>query len=192
MSLRTRNHVFAVLCAAGVLGTPAGRADEKEKPIPVRKEPDTPPDKLLLPLDEVIKNHQAALRANPKDVNTLTMLGMVCVRKAREEGDASAYDKAGECYKRLLELDPKSVSGRAGMAVVLAARHKFAESLELARTTYRENPDAHALLASIADALQERGEFAEAEKTLDDWEKKDPHAAAAQSRRARLAELRGR
>jgi tetratricopeptide (TPR) repeat protein len=191
MSPRARPHVFAVLCVAAVLRTPAGRADEKEKPIPVREEPVVTPDKLLLPLDEVIKLTGDRVAKNPKDAFALAYLGWLHVRKAREDGDLTAYDRAGECYKRLIELDPKSVSGRAGMAVVLAARHKFAESLELARSAYRDNPEEHGLLASIADALQERGELAEAEKALDEWEKKDP-GAAAQSRRARLAELRGR
>src|SRR5262249_13206766 len=87
-------------------GPPAAAADDKGKAA--RKDAEEPfsPYKHLLPLDEVIKEHQARLRANPKDANALAMLGNLHVRKAREEGDAAAYDRAGECFKRLQELDP--------------------------------------------------------------------------------------
>jgi tetratricopeptide (TPR) repeat protein len=144
----------------------------------------------VLTVDQAIEMFEGKLKDNPKSPLLHVLLAQAYVRKARELGDFSCYDRAEPVVRRALELEKDNVSAEVVLAQILCANHQFAEGLRLARETYRKNPGEHGILLLVGDAQLELGRYAEAEQAYADLGRKDPSAYLA-SRRARLAELKG-
>jgi tetratricopeptide (TPR) repeat protein len=147
------------------------------------------PDPVLT-TDQAIAEFQEKVKNNPKSPLLHTLLGQMYVRKARDSGDFSNYDRAEASLRRALELDKTSVSAQVTLAQVLSANHHFHDALRLAREVYQKNPGEHGILLMIGDAHLELGNYADAEKAYRDLQRKEP-AAYLESRLARLAELKG-
>jgi tetratricopeptide (TPR) repeat protein len=142
--------------------------------------------------DQAIAAYQAYIKQNPKQPMLQVMLAHCYITKARETGDASLYDLADTAIRKALELDPKLFQARFGQAVVLSAQHEFRKALDLVRGLHQEDPQADQCLLVAADALLELGRYEQAEKAYDELQAKEESESLLLSRRARLAELRGR
>lgn len=166
------------------------RAQDASTP---RSRPDEPyhPLKFVLSTDQAIQQFQEKVRQNPHDHVNSTLLGQAYIRKARETGDFTCYDRAEAAVRHALELRKDDVSAQATLAQVLCANHKFADGLKLAQRVYEQNPKEVPLLMLIGDAHLELGNYSEAQEAYEDLARKDPTIFLL-SRRARLAELKGR
>jgi tetratricopeptide (TPR) repeat protein len=144
----------------------------------------------VMTTDQTIQFWQDRVKRDPQDFMSRTMLGYLFIRKARETGDFSQYDKAEAALRDTLKQTPNYMPALANLAMVHCARHEFKEGLRLAQELYKKYPDELSLLILIGDAHLDLGHYAEAEKAYQDLQKKDPEQKLS-DRRARLAELKG-
>lgn len=183
MSARTSLGLL-LFCMLASAGRPQARQDKD------KTEPEYAPFKNYVPTDKVLEQHLDMVKKQPRNAVTHSMLGFVYLRKARETGNFSFHDRADECFKRGLQLQPREPRCLIGTALVHSARHQFAEALKLAQELLRKHPDELSLLTLVADVQLELGQEDKAEQTYKDIEKRDP-LAPLHSRWARLAELKG-
>ncbi|MBN9522225.1 tetratricopeptide repeat protein [bacterium] len=173
---------------------PAAAPPADAPPIPVRPDSEAPyrPYQYQLTTDQSIKVFEGRVRDDPNHLN-LTHLGGLYVRKARESGDHSGYDRADAAFRRALDVLPNHGPARVGLALVTTARHKFADGLKLAEVVYRDDPAALDALAVIVDARLELGDYDGAERAVRELEAKaaKPAPPGVRVLAARLAELRG-
>jgi tetratricopeptide (TPR) repeat protein len=197
MSLPRRVGVGAVVLAiaapvaVGLLLRPSDRDLAAAGPaIPVREETGPyRPYQYVLTTEQVIRYYQDRAARDPDDFVTRTLLAQAYVREARETGDFTCYDRAEAAAAEALKRSPSYLAARACRAVVLSARHQFAEALREALALYEETGQADVLLIA-GDARLELGQVAEAERTYQDVRRKDP-TLPVDSRLARVEELRG-
>ncbi len=170
-----------VILAALACACAAARGKDKAPPYD--------PYKFVLPTDRVIEHYEGAARKNPKDFHTLTLLGQLHIRRARETGSFDGYERADAVIRRALELDRDYLPAQTCRAAILIAQHRFADGRRLAEELHRKHKGGHLLLL-VGDASLELGDVDGAESAYRRAEKDDPRLFL-DSRRARLAELRG-
>ncbi|HLJ92212.1 MAG TPA: tetratricopeptide repeat protein [Gemmataceae bacterium] len=158
--------------------------EETKAATPVR------PYDYLLSTDQAIQFFQQRVQRDPKDCVNQTLLADVYIRKARETGQFASYDRAEAAIQRALELDPTHLPAQIDRAILLSAKHRFAEALALAQDLSRKNPGEPGILLIVGDAYLEMGKYGEAEKAYEELMRRDPTALLA-TRRSRLAELKG-
>jgi tetratricopeptide (TPR) repeat protein len=105
---------------------------------------------------------EARVAINPRDANALVLLGLAYQQRARENGDASFHSRSGAALARAVRLDPKNPFALTGLAALAASRHRFAESLALARRAEPLNPESAAAYGIKGDALVELGRYRKA------------------------------
>lgn len=174
-------------CAGGFLAA-AQPEPGKEKPK-AASEPFSP-YAYLLSTDQAIHFFQERVQRDPKDCLNHTALAEVYIRKARETGDFAGYERAETAIQRALELDPTHMPAQLDRAILLSAKHRFAEALQMAQRIYHNNPGEPGILLIIGDAYLEMGKYDEAEKAYEELMRKDRTATLA-TRQSRLAELKG-
>ena len=116
--------------------------------------------------DKLIQSLQERLRANPKDWQSYSQLGLAYLQKARETGDPTYYQKTEEALDKALALQPEdyvSISARGALAL---ARHDFSAALEWGEKARQINPDRTYAYGVIADGQIELGRYEEAVETL--------------------------
>ena len=116
--------------------------------------------------DELIKFWQARFERDPRDFISLTFLGDALIRKARETGDVSEYERADATLQKALKLHPNYEVAQAYLSVVRYVQHDFQAALELADQVYAAHPNAIQALATIGDAQLELGRYAEADEMV--------------------------
>src|SRR5437867_8568462 len=120
-------------------------ADDVQPPqqIPVRPDSEGAydPYRFNLTAEQSIQFFRRRTDADSQDYLSLTSLAGAHIRKAREDGDHSAYERADAALRRAVQIAPHHRAARVGLAVVACARHRFAEGLRLAEELYRESPD---------------------------------------------------
>jgi len=141
--------------------------------------------------DEMVKFWQARFERDPRDFISLTFLGDALIRKARETGDVSEYERADATLQQALKLHPNYEVAQAYLSVVQYVKHDFVGALDLASQVYSAHPNAIQALATIGDAQLELGRYTEAETTYQQLNKKAP-SAPVYTRLARLAWLHGK
>ncbi len=141
--------------------------------------------------DELIKFWQARFERDPRDFISLTFLGDAFIRKARETGDVTEYERADATLQKALKLHPNYEVAQAYLSVVQYVKHDFQGALHLANQVYAAHPNAIQALATIGDAQLELGRYTEAETTYEQLNKKAP-SAPVYTRLARLAWLHGK
>jgi tetratricopeptide (TPR) repeat protein len=140
--------------------------------------------------NEMIKFWQARFERDPRDFISLTFLGDAFIRKARETGDVSEYERADATLQKALKLHPNYEVAQAYLSVVQYVKHDFLGALDLASQVYAAHPNAIQALATIGDAQLELGRYTEAETTYKKLNEKSP-SAPVYTRLARLAWLHG-
>src|SRR5438874_7961686 len=98
------------------------------------------PYAYLLSTDQAINFFQERVQRDPKDCVNQTLLAEMYIRKAREAGHFASYERAEVIIQRALELDPTYVPAQVDRALLLSAKHRFVEALELAQRIYQKNP----------------------------------------------------
>lgn len=168
---------------------------ESQPSIPVRADSQAPynPSQFNLTLDQSIQMFERRVADDPKNHLNLTMLGRAYIRKAAQNGDLSAYDRAGDAFQRALQAVPSHMPARIGQAWVACAHHRFSEAIQLAETLRRESPSEIEPLAILSDAHLEIGNYDDAKRACRELQDRSPSPAppAVLARLARLAELHG-
>jgi tetratricopeptide (TPR) repeat protein len=188
----TQHRCFLLLAALGWLVS-ASWAKAQLAPGEVKVRPETGeyrPFDFVLSTDQGIEFYQERIKRDPQDCSGYTLLGQMFIRKARETGNFALYDKAETAIRHALELDPDYLAAQLNQALILCARHKFKEGLNLAEQLARKNPSEPQILIIVADAHLELGHYAAAENTYRQLKRRDRLAYLA-TREARLAELNG-
>jgi tetratricopeptide (TPR) repeat protein len=162
------------------------------RPIPVRPDSELPynPNQFNLTTDQTISVFEDRVREDPQSHLDFTTLGGLYIRKAREEGDLAAYDRAESAFRNALALVPSHSPARIGLAITACAAHRFSDAVAAAQANLRDAPEDPESLSVLGDAHLELGHYAEAERALRALERAGKPPALL-ARQARLAELRG-
>ncbi len=89
----------------------------------------------------------------------LVELAAAFMRKAREVGDPSYYDRAAAALARALVVEPGHYGALRARAWVLLGKHEFASALRAARSARRAQPDDWWNYGNLADACTELGYY---------------------------------
>ncbi len=133
---------------------------------------------------------QTALRAAPRDVHGLGLLGLAYQQRARETGDPAWYGKSEGVLRRALRLAPHDLIATSGLASLALSRHRFGEALALGRRARALSPSTARNYGVIGDALVELGRYREAFAAFDTMARLKP-GLAAYARISYARELRG-
>src|SRR5262245_28759573 len=95
--------------------------------------------------DNHIAYYQRILQRNPHDARTFHRLGDALIRKARESGDVTYFNRAEEALQKSLELVPTNAGAWRHLAYVAYSRHEFDQAATHARKALElDNSDGHA------------------------------------------------
>lgn len=133
---------------------------------------------------------QTHLKAQPKDYNGWSTLGVAYIEQARTNGDPSRYPQAERALDRSLKLKPDNDPALAGRSALAAARHDFPDALRYADKALDENAYNERALSTRIDALVELGRYKEASKAADQADARRPGIPVF-TRYAYVRELRG-
>ncbi|QJT00725.1 tetratricopeptide repeat protein [Streptomyces asoensis] len=180
--------MLAVALTAGAIALGAVRDGQN---VPVSTAAAVSPGLLASgDLDSSITALQAHLRAQPRDFGGWATLGLAYVEQARTKGDPSRYPQAEQALKRSLSLRSDNDQALAGRAALAAARHDFANALDLADQALKQNPYNERALCSRIDALVELGRYDDAEEAAKTADERRPGVPVF-TRYAYVHELRG-
>ncbi|KPI29897.1 Tetratricopeptide TPR_2 repeat-containing protein [Actinobacteria bacterium OV320] len=180
--------MLAVALTAGAIALGAVRDGQN---VPVSTAAAVSPGLLASgDLDSSITALQAHLRSQPRDFGGWATLGLAYVEQARTKGDPSRYPQAEQALKRSLSLRSDNDQALAGRAALAAARHDFANALDLADQALKQNPYNERALCSRIDALVELGRYDDAEEAAKTADERRPGVPVF-TRYAYVHELRG-
>jgi len=113
--------------------------------------------------DNQIDYYQQLLRRNPRNANAYFGLGDALIRKARESGDPSYFNRAEEALKKSLAIAPQNAGVLRHLASVHYSRHEFAPAAVYAREAVEMNSSDGDAYGVLGDALLEVGQYPEAQ-----------------------------
>jgi tetratricopeptide (TPR) repeat protein len=113
--------------------------------------------------DNQIGYYQQLLRRNPQNAKAYYGLGDALIRKARETGDPSYFNRAEEALKKSLAIAPKNGGALRHLAYVYYSRHEFAPAAVYARKALEMNSSDSDSYGVLGDALLEVGQYPEAQ-----------------------------
>jgi tetratricopeptide (TPR) repeat protein len=116
--------------------------------------------------------------ARAPDAERVALLGLELQQQARATGNPALYPRAERELRRALGLDPRNAAAARGLAALAASRHRFAESLTLARRALRLEPDSAAAHGLLGDAQLELGRYRAAFASFDRMTALKPTASA--------------
>jgi tetratricopeptide (TPR) repeat protein len=93
--------------------------------------------------------------------------GLVLQQQARVSGNPALYPRAEQALERALRLDPGNAPALRGLSALAASRHRFRESLALARRAQALEPGVAVVYGLIGDANLELGRYREAFAAFD-------------------------
>jgi tetratricopeptide (TPR) repeat protein len=117
-------------------------------------------------------------RSSSDDAQRVALRGLELQQRARASGDPALYPRAERELRRAAELDPGNAAAVRGLAALAASRHRFAESLPLARRALRLEPGSATAHGLIGDANLELGRYDEAFAAFDRMARLKPTANA--------------
>ncbi len=116
--------------------------------------------------------------------------GLTLQQQARVSGNPELYPRAERALEKALRLDPRSGQALRGLSALAASRHRFAESLALARRAQALEPHVAAVYGLIGDANLELGRYREAFAAFDKMTALKP-SASSYARISYARELKG-
>jgi tetratricopeptide (TPR) repeat protein len=131
-----------------------------------------------------------AAAAGPPAAQQAVRAGGELQERARVTGDPRLYGPAERSFRRALAVEPANAAALRGLAAVAASRHRFAESLELARRARTIEPWVPAVYGLIGDAQLELGRYPAAFDAFDRMVAMKP-SASSYARVSYARELRG-
>jgi len=149
-----------LLAAGAAFGGPTGSpATQPAASAPAAAAPDQ--------LTTGIAKLQDQLRRVPQDDAAWAELGAGYVQQARVTADPTLYAKADGAFAESLRLRPDANGAAlAGQASLAAARHEFAQAVELCDRALAVNAYSAAALAVKVDGLVELGRYADSRTVL--------------------------
>src|SRR5688500_13057898 len=108
-----------------------------------------------------------ASAAPPLEAQRAATRGLTLQQQARVSGNPALYPRAEQALRKALRLDPRNASALRGLSALAASRHRFQESLVLARRAHALEPDVAAVYGLIGDASLELGRYREAFAAFD-------------------------
>ncbi len=126
-----------------------------------------------------------------RNQRSLALLGLAYLQRARETADSSYYARADGVLRRAASLDGRDPLALTGLASLAASRHRFRESLRLARRAVRLAPYTARGYGLVGDALVELGRYDEAFRSFERMVELRP-TLAGYARVAYARELLGR
>ena len=140
--------------------------------------------------DHQIAYYQTLLQRNPRSAKAYFGLSDALIRKARETGDPSYFNRAEEALKKSLEIAPQNAGALRHLAYVFYSRHEFAPAAVHARKAVEINPEDGDSYGVLGDALLEVGQYAEAQAAYNTMIELD-ESLYSYSRLAGLKSMRG-
>ena len=131
-----------------------------------------------------------AAAAPPFEASRAATRGLVLQQRARVSGNPALYPRADRELRRALRLDPRSAEALRGLAALAASRHRFGESLALAKRAKALEPHVAAVYGLIGDANLELGRYREAFAAFDRMATLKP-SASSYARISYARELKG-
>jgi tetratricopeptide (TPR) repeat protein len=110
----------------------------------------------------LIPQLQQRVRAHPRDVRTLGLLGLAYEQRARETGAAAYYTSSEGVLRRALRLAPDDLLATTGLGALALSRHQFRDALKLGRRAVALSPSTARGYGIVGDALVELGRYDEA------------------------------
>ena len=98
-------------------------------------------------------------RRTAADAESLVRSALADLQRVRETGDPAYYAPAERSLRRAVALEPRNGAALRASAALAASRHRFAESLELARRAQKAEPHVAAVYGLIGDANLELGRY---------------------------------
>ena len=126
----------------------------------------------------LVRELEQKVAAEPEDAPAHVLLGLAYQQRARETGDPAFYPRAERPLRRALTLGGARAPALRGLAALAASRHRFDESLALARRARRIEPRNAAVHGLIGDAEIELGRYANAFAAFDRMAALKPTAVA--------------
>jgi tetratricopeptide (TPR) repeat protein len=118
----------------------------------------------LTPARQKIAWAEAGIKAHPDHSQPYNDLAVAYAQRARETGDSSYYAQAESAVQKSFQITPHNLEGEKARLMTLLGRGELTQSLELAKTLSKNNPDDVLLYGFIADAAIELGEYEDAEQ----------------------------
>jgi tetratricopeptide (TPR) repeat protein len=104
--------------------------------------------------DNHVAYYQQLFKRNPQNAKAYLGLGDAFIRKARETGDTSYFNRAEAALKRSLELAPENSGALRHLAYVFYSRHEFAPAVVFARKAVEMNSSDRDSYGVLGDALR--------------------------------------
>lgn len=140
--------------------------------------------------DSQIGYYQQLLKRNRQNARAYYGLGDALIRKARESGDPSYFNRAEAALKKSLELAPSNAGALRHLAYVFYSRHEFSPAVVYARQAVELNPQDSDAYGVLGDALMESGQYLEAQAAYQIMSELD-ESLYSLGRAAGLKSLRG-
>jgi tetratricopeptide (TPR) repeat protein len=167
----------ATLFLGGALaGSPVQRADQERTSAADAE----PPTTAVAASDSATYTARLEQRIadRPDDVEALTLLGLAYQQRARETADPGFYPQSERVLRQALRLEPANALTLRGLAALAASRHRFDESLVLARRAQHLTPRSAAVYGLLGDAFLELGRYRRAFAAFDRMAALKPGAVA--------------
>jgi tetratricopeptide (TPR) repeat protein len=144
------------------------------------------------PLTQRISALQTGLDRVPGNYTAWAELGYAYLTQARLTADPGLYARAEGAFDKALALRPKdNDTALTGLAALAAARHEFAEALELTDRSLAANDFSPTTYAVRTDALVELGRYDEARVAVQRLLDLQPAGVDSLTRASYALELRG-
>ena len=140
--------------------------------------------------DNHITYYQRLLQRNPLNPRAYYGLGDALIRKARETGDPSYFNRAEEALKKSLEINPDNAGAMRHLAYVFYSRHEFEPAAVHAGKAIEMDSTDGDSYGILGDALMETGEYQKAEDAYRKMMERE-ESLYSYSRRAGLKSARG-
>lgn len=114
--------------------------------------------------DSQIAYYQQLIKRNPRNGKAFYGLGDALIRKARETGDPSYFNRAEEALKKSLDINPNNAGAMRHLAYVFYSRHEFEPAAVHARKAIEMDSTDGDSYGILGDALLEVGEYGRAEE----------------------------
>jgi tetratricopeptide (TPR) repeat protein len=109
--------------------------------------------------DSQIAYYQQLIKRNPRNGKAFYGLGDALIRKARETGDPSYFNRAEEALMKFLEIAPTNAGAIRHLAYVFYSRHEFEPAAVYARKAIEMDANDGDSYGILGDALLEVGKY---------------------------------
>ncbi len=139
--------LFLAICASGVAGAGDGEGSEPS------------------PAELRIEGAHKVLQKQPNRYQAFNDLALAFVRRARETGDNSYFDQAGQAIASSLKIQPENFEAQQAQVDLMLAEHKYRQALDQARVLNQRMPDAVMVWGYLAEAEAALGDYQQAEQS---------------------------